>query len=142
LKSHFDLRHSHDLKQNVQKLLEKVGAASGYLKRIMVKTGGGIIFLKTDKIDWIEAADNYVNIHAGSQSHLLRETISGFAAKLDPEKFVQINRANIVNLDRLKSVQSWSHGEMLMTLENGKQLLLTRRYRDNLLARFGYSIQS
>ena len=63
------------------------------------------MFVKIDDIDWIEAADNYVELHVGKQSHLLREKMSVLETRLAPEKFVRISRSTIVNVERLKELQ-------------------------------------
>jgi two-component system LytT family response regulator len=101
-------------------------------KRLVIKSSGRVFFVNVDEIDWIEAAGNYVQLHAGKQVHLLRQTMDGIEATLDPEKFVRIRRSAIVNLERLKELQTLSKGEYLLTLCDGTQLASGRRYRKNL----------
>src|SRR5215475_6578999 len=72
-----------------------------YLNRVVVNTRGRVLLLKIDEVDWIETAANYVELHAGKQSYLLRETLNSLDEKLDPRQFVRVHRSSIVNLDRI-----------------------------------------
>ena len=118
-------------------LLEELKAGAGYLERLVIKAGGRIYFLRTDEIDWIEAQGNYVSVHSGKKSHLLRETISSLDAQLDPKEFVRIHRSSIVRVDRIQELQPWFHGEYRVILNSGVQLPLSRNYRDNLQQAIG-----
>jgi len=109
------------------------------LERLVVKAGGRVFFLRVDEIDWIEAAANYVKLHAGGEAHLLRETINGLAAKLDPDKFLRIHRSIIVNLERVKEMQPWFHGDYVVVLQDGTQLTSSRNYREQLRKLLGKS---
>jgi len=91
-----------------------------------------VVFLKIDDIDWIEASDNYVSLHAGSETHLHRETMSSLAEQLPPEKFLRISRSTIVNVERIKELQPLFHGEYVVILRNGTKLTLSRNYRADL----------
>ncbi len=100
--------------------------------RMAVKVGGRVIFIKLEEIDWLEAADNYVNLHIGAEAHLLRETMAAMEAKLPAEKFLRISRSTIVNIDRIKELQPMFHGEYVVVLRSGAKLTLSRGYRDKL----------
>lgn len=113
-------------------LLEEMKAGNKYLERLVIKASGRIYFLETSEIDWIEAEGNYVSVHTGKKSHLLRETISSLEAQLDPRKFLRIHRSSIVRIDRIQELQPWFHGEYRIILQNGIQLTLSRNYRDRL----------
>ena len=102
------------------------------VQKIAIKSTGRVTFVKVEDIDWAEAADNYVNIHAGTASHLIRETMTSLAARLPAEKFVRINRSCIVNLERVKEMQPMFHGEYTVFLNNGTKLVLSRNYRGSL----------
>ena len=121
-------------------LLEQIKEPMRYSERLVVKTGGRVFFLNTDEIDWIEAEGNYVNIHTGKKSYLLRETISSLEAQFDPKQFVRIHRSSIVRLERIKELQPWSHGEYHIILCDGTQLTLSRGYREKLQAALGNSL--
>ena len=124
--------------QRILALLEELKAGSNrYLERLVIKSGGRIYFLETNEIDWIEAEGNYVSVHSGKKSHLLRETISSLESQLDPRKFLRIHRSSIVRIDRIKELQPWFHGEYHVILQNGTQLMLSRNYREKLQEALG-----
>ena len=106
--------------------------SQSYLTRLMVKSAGRVLFLKTDEIDWVEAADYYVKLHVGRKGHLLRETMSELESKLDPEKFVRIHRSTIVNLDRVREMHPLFGGEYGVVLHDGTELKLSRTRREQL----------
>jgi two-component system LytT family response regulator len=120
------------LDSRILALLEELKAGSKYLERLVIKSGGRVYFLEVDDIDWIEAEGNYVSVHTGKKSHLLRETISSLEAQFDPKKFLRIHRSSIVRIDRIKELQPWFHGEYRVILQDGTQLTLSRNYRENL----------
>jgi len=102
------------------------------LDRIPVKGSGRVVLVKVNDIDWIEAADNYVNLHAGKEAHLHRETMTALEKKLPAEKFLRISRSAMVNVDRIKELQPMFHGDYTVILQNGTKLTLSRGYRDAL----------
>ncbi|HUP87712.1 MAG TPA: LytTR family DNA-binding domain-containing protein [Longimicrobiales bacterium] len=103
-----------------------------YLDRVVVKSAGRSILLKAAEVDWIEAADYYVKIHSGKQSHLLRESMNTLETRLDPERFFRVHRSAIVNLDRIREIQPYFRGEHVVILEDGTKLKLSRARRDKL----------
>jgi two-component system, LytTR family, response regulator len=121
-----------EMDQRILAILEELKAGSKFLERLVIKSGGRVFFLDTDDIDWIEAEGNYVSVHTGKKSHLLRETISSLENQLDPKKFLRIHRSSIVKIDRIKELQPWFHGEYRVLLMDGTQLTLSRNYRENL----------
>jgi two-component system LytT family response regulator len=106
-----------------------------YLDRLMVKQDGRVYFVKVTDVDWFEAAGNYVRVHVGRTSHLLRETMHGIEGQLEPNQFARIHRAVIVNLDRIRELQPWFAGDYVVILRDGRQLKLSRTYREALQAR-------
>ena len=92
----------------------------------MLKSAGRVSFVKRDEIDWVEAEGNYVRLHVGAHSHLLRETMKGIEAKLDPDRFIRIHRSTIVNTDRIKELQPLFHGEYAVILRDGTRLTASR----------------
>ena len=108
--------------------------------RLVVKSGGRVFFVRTDDIEWIEAAGNYVRLHLKDQSHLFRETMNQMEARLDPQRFFRIHRSRIVNTERIKELQPWFNGEFVVVLQNGTQLRLSRSYREKLEERLGRSL--
>ena len=97
-----------------------------------MKARGSILFLKTLEVDYIEAEGNYVRLHVKDESHLIRGTIAGMESRLDPSKFARIHRSQIVNIDRIRELKPWWHGEYHVVLKDGRQLTLSRSYRERL----------
>jgi two-component system, LytTR family, response regulator len=118
-------------------LVSELRAAPKPADRIAVKSGGRMILLKTGDIDWVESADNYVNLHVGKESHLLRETMNALEARLAPDKFLRISRSTIVNVDRIRELQPMFHGEYSVILLDRTRLTLSRGYREKLAQLLG-----
>jgi two-component system, LytTR family, response regulator len=125
-------RKSSDLDVRLRDLLGSLKPQSEYLERVVIRTGVRIVFLRIDEIDWMEAEGNYVRLHVGKKSHLLRETMSRLEARLDPASFLRIHRSTIVNIDRIKEMESLFHGEYVLVLHDGTKLTSSRGYRDRL----------
>jgi two-component system, LytTR family, response regulator len=121
----------HSVNSTLEKLLSEF-RPKGYLSRILVKSHGRILFLDTEEIDWIGASANYVELHAGKQTFLIRETLTTLEEKLDPKRFARVHRTAIVNIDRIQELQPWSHNDFLIVLKDGTKLRMSRRYRENL----------
>ncbi len=102
------------------------------MKRLMVKSGGRISFVKAEEIDWIEADRDYVRLYNGPKKHLLRGTISGMERQLQGERFVRIHRSTIVNVDRIREMQPLSYGEYAVILQDGTRLTLSRSFRERV----------
>jgi two-component system LytT family response regulator len=102
--------------------------ATTYSKRILVNTGKRVFFLPVEQIAWVEAERNYIHVHAGQEVHVVRSTIEGFYEKLDPAQFSRINRSQIVNLDSIREMQPWFHGEYRVILKDGAELTWSRRF--------------
>ena len=124
------------LDSHLQSLLSQLTRRPRYMERVLIRSGDDILIMKTDDIDWIEAAGNYVYLHTGKKSRLLRETMNNLQEKLDPEKFIRIHRSCIVNIERIRKMQPSSHGELIIVMSDNTELTLTRTYRDNLIGRF------
>ncbi|MBK7257274.1 MAG: response regulator transcription factor [Ignavibacteriae bacterium] len=101
-------------------------------KRLMVKSGGRISFVKAEEIDWIEADRDYVRLYNGQKKHLLRGTISGMERQLQGERFIRIHRSTIVNVDRIREMQPLSYGEYAVILHDGTRLTLSRSFRERV----------
>lgn len=129
-----------ELDRRILGLLEALKAENKYLERIVIKNGGRVFFLDTSEIDWIEAEGNYVNIHTDKKSHLLRETIGSLESQLDPKQFLRVHRSTIVKIDSIQELQPWFHGEYHIILRNGKNLTLSRNYREQLQAVLGKNL--
>lgn len=121
----------------LNQLIESLGSKPKQTDRVVIKSAGRIILLRTDEIDWLEAADNYVRVHVGAESHLLRETLGALEVRLDPAKFLRIHRSTMVNIDRVKELQPWFHGDYIVMLQDGSRLNLSRSYRDRVIGLLG-----
>ena len=115
-------------------LLETIASPPSYVKRLAVRSGGKTVFVDVEDVDWIAAAENYVELHAGRVSHLLHVTMNTLEKSLDPEIFLRIHRSIIVNLARIKNLESSAHGEYLITLRDGVRLQSGRTYSSRLRA--------
>ncbi len=126
-------RRSDDttLQERQTALLTELASAKSE-ERLVVKSGGRIEWVRTEEIWWIEAADNYVELHLEKKSHLLRETLNALEARLAPGEFVRISRSVIVNKSRVRELQRLFYGSYAVILRNGVKLTLSRRYRDKL----------
>src|ERR1051325_8758219 len=107
---------SENLTARILQTLEEMKARPVHLERLVIKMNGHVFFVKTDEIDWLEAEGNYVRLHAGKESYLLRDTITALESQLDPRKFVRVHRSAIVNIDRIQELQPWFHGEYRIIL--------------------------
>lgn len=131
-----EIRHTEpakEIEERLRRLLKEVKTEPKYLKRIPVKSSRGTTLLLTDEIDWINSAGHYLEIHAGRETHLIRERLSQIEQKLDPEIFIRIHRSIIVNLDRIKSLHPLFNGDHLVILQNGQELNLSRTYHEKLM---------
>ena len=125
-----------NLDERLASLIADLRSEKKYLERLVVKSVGRVFFLKVDEIDWIEAAGNYVKLHAGREAHMIRETMNGIEAKLDPDKFLRIHRSTVVHIDRIKELHPMFSGDYAVILRNGTELALSRNYRERLLELF------
>jgi two-component system LytT family response regulator len=111
--------------------------ASRKIERLAIKNAGEILFLKIAEIDWIEAADYYVCLHAGARTHLLRRSMNEVEEELEPGAFCRIHRSAIVNLERVRRLEVSEEGGTDVVLSDGTRLRLSRRYRKQLQGRLG-----
>jgi len=113
-------------------LLDDLRREQNIPDRFIIKSGGRVVFLRVEEIDWMSTVGNYVRLQVGRESHLMRETMTGMESKLDPVSFMRIHRSTIVNLDRVKEVQPWAKGEYVVIMRDGTRLIMSRRYRERL----------
>ncbi len=125
------------LNQQLLDLLKAVQPERAYPPRFVIKQGGRIQFVRTEAIDWVEAAGDYVCLHVGGKRHLMRETMAAMEARLDPQRFVRIHRSTIVNADRIRELEPGFNGDHVVLLEDGTQLKQSRSYRNRLDALLG-----
>lgn len=115
----------------------RAGDASDYLDRLVVKRAGSVRFLDVGEIDWIEAADYYVRLHAGEEAYLLRTTMKRLERSLDPAVFFRAHRSFIVRLGYVRELRPDASGEYSVVLLDGTTLSLSRSRRKLLEERLG-----
>jgi len=105
----------------------------GYARRLPIPQGEGVIrYLEVGQVDWIEAANQYVRLHVGKRSYLVRESMGALASSLDPERFQRIHRSAIVNLDRIDELRASSPSQYRAVLRDGKVLPVSPQQWDAL----------
>src|SRR6266576_2763237 len=93
------------LSERILRAIEDIKTKPVHLERLVIKMNGHVFFMKAEEIDWLEAEGNYVRLHSGKESYLLRDTISALESQLDPKKFIRVHRSAIVNIDRISELQ-------------------------------------
>ncbi|HEX9109583.1 MAG TPA: LytTR family DNA-binding domain-containing protein, partial [Longimicrobiales bacterium] len=118
--------------EELRTLLAQVRAAGARPPRFVIRERGRLVFVRPEEIDRIESAGNYVRLHCGKTSHLYRETLSQLERRLDPDVFVRVHRSTIVNVERIRTVEPYFHGEYILTLADGTRLTSSRTYSGRL----------
>jgi two-component system, LytTR family, response regulator len=137
---HLPQGDAHSRRQRLGALLEEVRPAAGaYAERLVVRDGARRVFLRTADIDWFEAAGNYVTVHVGKASHLVRQSMTALERRLDPACFVRVHRRALVNLDAIREMQPDPIGEYVAVLRDGQRLPVSRRCRQRVETRLGLS---
>jgi two-component system LytT family response regulator len=126
------------LRSKLEALLSAVATARPrYLNRILVHHANKALLLPVERIDRVEADRNYVRLHSGGTAFTLRGSLTSLAERLDPEKFLRINRSEIVRLDAVKELQPWFHGDYRVVMGDGTTLMWSRRFRAQSAGEFG-----
>jgi two-component system LytT family response regulator len=97
-------------------------------QRLLIQDKDRAIFLNADRIDWVEAQRNYLDIHTGGRGYTMRGTIESLAERLDPALFARLNRSTLVRIDFIREMRPWFHGEYKVVLQSGETFTWTRRY--------------
>jgi two-component system LytT family response regulator len=111
-------------RQKLDGLLEGFCPEPCQEEQIAVNSNGLILFLQLADVEWVEAADNCVELHVGQQTHRLRSTLAAVAARLPPDRFLRASRSTLVNIEQIKELQPLSHGGCSVRLRNGTRLIL------------------
>ena len=133
-----------------QKLLEMVVSLSGksedairdflltddisesQIDRLAIKDGSSTSFVPIRDIDWIDAAGDYMCVHVGNRTHIMRSTMKELESRLDASVFQRVHRSTIVNLERVEKVSSHLNGEYYLTLIGGSTLKMSRSYKNKI----------
>lgn len=132
---HDEAKHARSGSDRIAALLAELKPAKRYADRLLLKHDGTVVVVLADDIDWIEAADNYVKVHARTGRYMVRESIKAMETKLDPSRFARAHRSAIVNLTRVRALDPMAAGEYVVTLTSGARITLSRGYRDSFRER-------
>ncbi|MEX2963978.1 LytR/AlgR family response regulator transcription factor [Microbulbifer sp. TYP-18] len=100
--------------------------------RLLIKKLGKEFLVNVPQIEWVEAAGNYMNLHLDGRVYPLRDTMAKLLERLEPNGFARVHRSYIVRLDFIAEIEPLESGDARIHLENGRQIPMSRRYRDQL----------
>jgi two-component system LytT family response regulator len=123
--------------RRVLNLLGELDSRQNTPQRIVIKADGEIVCLRPNEIDWAESAGNYVCLHVGANTHILRETITSLESRLGERQFLRVHRSTLVNVDRIKTLRPSLYGDYAILLRDGTKLTLSRGFRETVLKRLG-----
>jgi two-component system LytT family response regulator len=112
-------------------LLEDLSSRKRFLERFAIKNGETIQYIRASDVDSIEAEGNYVRLNVASSSYLIRGTLSNLESQIDPTLFVRVHRSTIVNMNRVRELQTWAPGEYRVVLQGGACHILSRSHREH-----------
>jgi two-component system LytT family response regulator len=117
-----------------QQLREQLAAVRGpeYPEVLPIRDDSVTVRLHVTSIDWIDAAGDYMCVHADGRTYVLRETMKSLEAILDPQVFQRVHRSTIVNVKRVRRLRPHTNGEYFLTLTDGQEIKLSRSYRDRV----------
>jgi len=141
LKPFDDARFARALKRAKERLAHYLPPTQRAAERLVVRNQGQVLFLNVCDIDWIEAADYYACVHVGSDTHILRRSLSELEKDLGDESFIRIHRSIVVNIDRIHGLELQTNGEYEVVLKSKVRLRLSRRYRKRLMQRVAVPVQ-
>jgi len=117
---------------SIEEMAEAGSKASSYPDKLSIKDGDEVQIVSTAEIDWVDAAGDYMCVHAGGVTHIMRITMKQLETLLNPALFLRVHRSTIVNANRISRAQSLSNGEFMLSLENDFQIKVSRSYRDKI----------
>ena len=125
--------HDGDGGAEIEERMRRLGAvASPRLRRIVVHERGRTRIVPIDDVQRLSAAGNYVEVHVAGTGRLVRATLARLAQRLDPAEFLRVHRSHLVRADAVERIEPRAHGDALLVLRDGAEVLLSRRYRDML----------
>lgn len=126
------VRSTDEVSRQMISLLEAIASPSRYVKRLAVRSTGKTQFVEVGEVEWIQAAENYVQLHIGTTRHLLHVAMNTLEASLDPKLFLRIHRSMIVNIESIKELRPAAHGEYVIVLSSGIRLQSSRTYHEKI----------
>jgi two-component system LytT family response regulator len=118
-----------DVEERVRRLLAQIPGRPAAANRILVRESERAFFLSVDDIQRISAAGNYIEVYAQGKVHLIRDTLSSFAAQLDTNEFLRVHRSHVVRVNFIAEMRPLFHGDYELVLRDGQTLALSRRYK-------------
>lgn len=119
-------------KNSLELVINELKKKEKYLNRILVNVGTKYFFIKTSEIIYISSEEKYVKPHTEKGNYLIRDTMNNIENSLDPSKFYRVHRSYIVNIEWIKEMRPWSHGDYVIYLKNGEKIHMSRRYKERL----------
>jgi two-component system LytT family response regulator len=149
VREHWEQRRAIVQREQLMKLLAQTRGASAFDEQVLqrqleeaqqrryaevlpIRDDSETVRLNVATIDWIDAAGDYMCVHAEGRTYVLRETMKSLAAILDPKVFQRVHRSTIVNVRRVRRLRPHTNGEYFLTLEDGQEIKLSRSYRDRV----------
>lgn len=117
---------------SIEQMAEDAQPIKQWPDKLTIKDGSEIQFIKVSNIQWVDAAGDYMCVHAEGKTHIMRITMKQLEGMLNPAMFLRIHRSTIVNADEITTAQTLNNGEYMLTLEGGSQLKVSRSYRDKV----------
>jgi len=131
VRDHLSRERAGDLARRLLALVDEVRPVRARGERLVVRSGARLVFVEIRQVDWVEAEGNYVRLHVGDESHLIRATMHAVEARLGSQ-FVRIHRSRIANMERVQKLRVASNGEYEVVLRSGRALRVSRLYRDKV----------
>jgi len=122
------------LEPHLRTFLETLRSERAFPDRFLVRASNHLYFVRETDIEWVDAADNYVRLHAGGRAHFVRDTMKAFIAKLHPDRFIRVHRSVIVNIDHVQKLEPHGHGEYVLTMRDGSRVTSSRAHSERLHA--------
>ncbi len=112
--------------EEIDKLKDELNNTSEILHRVVIKSGTQVEVIPADAIEYLEAADDYVEIHTGTDKLLKQQTLTWFEQRLDPDKFIRVHRSFIVAIARISKIEPYSKDSFVLTLKSGKEVNVSK----------------
>jgi two-component system LytT family response regulator len=122
------------LEPQLRTFLETLRSERAYPDRFLVRTTNHLYFVREADIEWVDAADNYVRLHANGRAHFVRDTMKAFVAKLHPDRFLRVHRSVIVNINHVLKLEPHGHGEYVLSMRDGSRVTSSRSHSERLHA--------
>jgi len=121
-----EIRQEQPEHEKIVKLLDSLRPAAPNLERLLIKQSGKIQLLHVSEIFWIEAMEDYVNIHTIKDTYMIQQSMTKLESRLDSHQFIRVHRSYIVNLEAVEELVPWTNGRLKCRLKDGKEIVLSR----------------